>query len=53
MYYRRHKRVKHADGKRCPARERLRQVQLCVWVVVVILVEELDVAVIHQLWRIK
>ncbi|KAI8424026.1 hypothetical protein MSG28_002669, partial [Choristoneura fumiferana] len=44
-----HERVKHTDGKGSPARERLRQIQLRVRVVVVILIQELHVAVVHEL----
>lgn len=48
-----HERIKHADSKGSPARERLRQIQLCVRVVVVILIQELHVAVIHELCDTK
>lgn len=48
-----HERVKHADSKGSPARERLRQIQLGVRVVVVILIQELHVAVIHELCNTK
>lgn len=47
--YRRHERVQDADGERGTARERLGQVQLRVGVVVVVLVQELYVAVVDQL----
>lgn len=44
-----HKRVEHADSEGSAARERLRQVQFRVGVVVVVLVQELYVAVVYQL----
>jgi len=46
--HRGHERVQNADGERRTARERLCEVQLRVGVVVVVLVEELHVAVVDQ-----
>lgn len=47
--YRRHEGVQDRHSKGCTAGEWLRQVELGVWVIVVILVEELYVAVIDEL----
>lgn len=44
--YRAHEGVQDADSEGRPAREGLSEVQLCVWVVIVILVQELNVGVI-------
>lgn len=41
-----HEGVQHADGKRGPTRKGLGEVQLCVRVVVIVLVEELNVGVV-------
>lgn len=46
--YRRHERVQDTDRKRGTTRERLSEVQLGVGVVVIVLVEELHVAVVDQ-----
>ena len=49
MTHRGHEGVEDADGEGCSAGEGLREVQLGVGIVVVILVQELNVAVVHQL----
>ena len=44
--YRAHKRVKYADGKSSTTSERLRHVEFSVWIVIVVLVQELHVRVV-------
>lgn len=44
--HRAHEGVQHADCEGRPAREGLCEVQLSVWVVIVILVQELNIGVI-------
>ena len=46
--YRRHERVEYADCKGSAASKRLREVELRVGIVVVVLVQKLHVAIIHQ-----
>lgn len=47
-----HEGVKYTDGKRCPTRKGLGEIQLCVRVVVVILVKELNIGVVDwSTWR--
>ena len=41
-----HERVEDTDSKRCATRKRLRHVQLCAGVVIVILVQKLDISII-------
>ena len=47
--HRGHQGVEHADGEGGAAGEGLREIELGVGVVVVVLIEELDVGVVHQL----
>ncbi len=47
--HRGHERIQHADGERGAASERLREVQLGVWIVVVVLIQELYVGVVDEL----
>lgn len=47
--YRTHQGVQYTDSKGSAAGEGLSEVQLCVWIIVIILVQELNVWVIH--WR--
>ena len=49
--YRRHERVEYADGERSAACERLREVELRVGIVVVVLVQKLNVAIVDKFYR--
>ncbi len=51
--YRRHERVEHADSERSSASEWLSEVELRIRIVVVILVQKLHVAIIHQFWLVN
>ena len=41
-----HQRVEDADSERCAASEWLRHVQLCIWIVIIVLVEKLYIGVV-------
>lgn len=45
--YRTHQGVEYTDSKGCAAGEGLSEVQLRVWIIVIILVQELNIWVIH------
>lgn len=47
LTHRTHQGVQHADGERCTAGERLGQIQLRIWVIVIVLVQKLNVGVVH------
>ena len=47
--HRGHERIEDADGEGCAAGEGLREVQFRVGIVVVVLVQELNVAVVYKL----
>lgn len=47
LTHRAHQGVQHADGERCTAGERLGQIQLRIWVIVIVLVQKLNVGVVH------
>ena len=48
IYYRGHQGIEDADSEGCAASEGLSEVQLCVRVIVIILVQELDIAVVAK-----
>ena len=48
-YYRGHEGVEDADSEGCAASEGLGEIQFSVGVVIIILIQELDIAVIDQL----
>ena len=48
-----HKGVKYRNGKGSTASERLREIQFSIGIIVVILVQELNVAIVDQFWNYK
>lgn len=45
--YRTHERVQDTDGKCCPTCEWLREVQFCVGVIIIVLVQKLNISIVH------
>ena len=52
-YYRRHQRVQHANSEGSAAGKRLCEVELRIRIVVVVLVEKLNVAVVDKFCKTK
>ena len=42
-----HERIQDTDGECCPTCKRLREVQFCVGVIVIVLVQKLNISIVH------
>ena len=51
LTYRRHQRIQDGNGESGAARKRLSEIQFGVRVVVVVLIQELNVAIVYKLYR--